>query len=54
MFMGFRVSVDFCGCLWVSGYLLVYMGVHGCRPVSMGVLPGVSNFRIEFLIIPNK
>ena len=27
---------------------------HGCRPVSMGVLPGVLNFRIEFLIIPNK
>ena len=29
MFMGFRVSVDFSGCLWVSGWLPVYIGVIG-------------------------
>ena len=49
MFMGFRVSVDFSGSMgfWVYRF-------HGCRLVSMGVLPGVLNFRIEFFIIPNK
>ena len=29
MFMGLRVSVDFSGCLWVSGCLSVYKGVMG-------------------------
>ena len=53
MFMGFRVSVDFSGCLWVSGCLSVYMGVMGVDR-CLGVLPGVLNFRIEFLIIRNK
>ena len=34
VFMGFWVSVGVYGC-------------HGCRPVSMDVLPGVLNLRIE-------
>ena len=63
------VSKGVYGCSWVFGYLWIAAGVYrfvgfwvsvgvykcnGYRPVSMGILPGVLNFRIEFLIIPNK
>ena len=55
--MGVHGFSGICGFQWVFMGFLVSVGVygcHGCRPVSMGVLPGVLNFRIEFLIIRNK
>ena len=55
--MGVHGFSSICVFQWVFMDFSVSVGVygrHGCQPVSMRVLPGILNFRIEFLIIRNK